>query len=239
MTAFFRILVTFILALAVGAVVGWSWYAPKNQPPSLNRSVHPVVMARTDVEVEVDPQAPRGAGGAHAADTAAGAARAPAPTPGSTLGSKPAKPGAERPKGPGGNAADTDTPPVLVPAQTDRQGDDDVDLLPRGPNAWVLVDLASAETSRLTVRAGALPRDGAGAWRTFSRAKKVGVLRGKAVRVALLHLGFDRAGQPVVAHIRTGGDAPIEGMIPLQVQGRPVLLRRIEDHDTTPPAPSP
>ncbi len=35
MTAFFRILVTFVLALAVGAVVGWSWLAPKQQPPAL------------------------------------------------------------------------------------------------------------------------------------------------------------------------------------------------------------
>ena len=245
MSTVLRILLTFALAVLAGSVVGWAWLAPRNRPPALPHAATPSVgtvtqtthddaerpknkaagrATRGDGSDESDERGERDAPspGAETAVRGGDASTAdPARRAGTKAAANSARPTA-KPAEETGLAAAT----VLVPAGTDRHGDDDVDLLPRGPNAWIDIDLAGAQTSAITIRAGGLARDGAGAWRRFAKARRVGVLRGDTARVALLHLGFDRGGQPVVAHIRTSGSPPVEGMIPLQIGDHRLRLRK-------------
>ena len=249
MSTVLRILLTFALAMLAGSVVGWAWLAPRNRPPALPRvatpRIGPAAVAPATDEGASRPQHKAGDHGTQAGrpntpdELGEGMAAQPGPKPTGAKRHGDTSPAdrARRAKAP--NTATTARPgakgaeesglaaaPVLVPAETDRQGDDDIDLLPRGPNAWVDIDLAGAQTTTLTIRAGTLARDGAGAWRSFAKARRVGTLRGRTARVALLHLGFDRGGQPVIAHIRTNASPPVEGIIPLQIGDHRLGLRK-------------
>ncbi|MCO4764115.1 MAG: hypothetical protein KC502_21570 [Myxococcales bacterium] len=211
-----RIIVTFVLAVLLGAAIGWRWIAPSHQPPPLAPSAE--------------------ANGAQAAITPKNQDERDQ-TAANQLAEEdnlpPAKPPSPQKRGP--NSASKQAPStadeaepatkVLVPSVSTKLRDDDIDLLPRGPDAWVIVDLASAKTGPLTIRAGSLERDGSGVWRRYAKAKRVGVLRGAMPKVRLLHLGFDRDGQPTVAHVRTASEPPVEGMIPLRVRDVQIPLR--------------
>lgn len=124
---------------------------------------------------------------------------------------------------------------VLVPstAGENRAPDEDASLIPRGPGRFALLDLGAADISRLTIRQGSMPRDGDGRFAPFAKQPKVGQLRGRVLRVELLHLGFNGEGQATVAHIRTTDTPPVEGVVSLLHDERRVVVR------PAPPEPAP
>lgn len=122
----------------------------------------------------------------------------------------------------------------LVPSRARRHEvfDDDITLVPRGPGRFAILDLSPIHRSRLDVRAGKLERDGGGVWANFAHARKVAALRGRKVRVELLHLGFDRDGVPTIAHIRTVDARKVEGVVSLR-RGTNVVRVRPDRGETT------
>jgi|GEM_PF-3213212 len=123
------------------------------------------------------------------------------------------------------NAADRPDGGLLVPSTVHESAvfDDDITLIPRGPGRFAVLDLRPIGQRVLTIRAGQMQRDGGGVGDIKSR-RRVGIVRGPKVRVELLHLGFDREGRPTVAHVRTTGSPPIEGVISLRRGERTVRV---------------
>jgi hypothetical protein len=93
----------------------------------------------------------------------------------------------------------------------------DTSMLTTGPGRFVFLELQAAAITSLTMREGQLARNGAATYGKFAQNAKVGTVKGARPRVELLHVGWDREARPVVAHIRTTGSPPIEGIVALKI----------------------
>jgi hypothetical protein len=93
----------------------------------------------------------------------------------------------------------------------------DTSMLTTGPGRFVFLELQTAAIPSLTMREGQLARNGAASYGKFAQNPKVGAVKGARPRVELLHIGWDREARPVVAHIRTTGSPPIEGIVALKI----------------------
>lgn len=209
-----QIALSFIAGIGLGLVAGMVWLAPMNVPPPLSPGEQG---AMDDVGLPTSP-------------TAVSAAVPPMPA----AAPRPRPEPAPAPEAPDAGATDPDAwdldedGQVLVPAKLDQPGqaEDDASLMPRGPGKYAVLDLASAKVGRLNIRRGRMERDGDGRFGAFAGNEIIGYLRGRTVRVELLHLGFDGQGRATVAHIRTLGDPPIEGVVALASEDKLVPLLR-------------
>ncbi len=202
-----QILLASIVGIAAGFVLGGAWLGPLNEPPARPR-------------LAKDAGGPSGLAGpatptdAALADLLAGR-NAASGTPS----------GQHR-------AADADVESgqeVLVPAMAAEKSPilEDASLVARGPGQFALLDLAAAQVGRLHIRQGVMERDGAGRFAKWAKNPRVGQLRGRQVRVELLHLGFDGDGRPTVAHIRTTEDPPVEGVVSLMHDEKYIAVRPV------------
>jgi hypothetical protein len=181
------------------------------------------VVALRPVQVPPPPSASQPAAGAPALPVTA-----PAPSAGiapstEIAAARPALSAAGRAAGvpPVDAAADpAEDATVLVPGEALPEAAPSLDygLLRRGPGQYARILLEAAGVSSLAVRQGQMTRDG-GQWQDFARNPVAGILRGKEVEIELLHVAFDREGRPVMAHIRTLGEPPIEGVVALRSKG--------------------
>ncbi len=216
---FLKSIATFVLAFALGLATAWLVFDRIGSPPELPVSetesdwaaALPGSATPTDAE-SIGPDAP----GPASAAGVGGAAQA-------RSGNIPA--GSDSPDlGVAAATGEDDKVLVPAPASADRAPTADVSLIERGPGSFAIVDLESGGVETLTIREGAMERDGGGSYRDFARNAKLGEIRGERVRVELLHAGFDREGRPIMAHIRTTGTPPVEGVIALRLGERFVRL---------------
>lgn len=212
-----QLLISLLLSVSAGAAYGHFVLRPRHQappPPAPSpqgaKPASPAAVAAEPVE-PVEPVEP-------ADDDGEPAQAAGAPTPSRAaqkLAAEAATQARAAPEADAGSAAEADT---MVPEEAVPLADADPALIRRGPGHYARLDPSPAGLTSLIVREGAMERDGDGRFSPFARNPVVARLRANdgPIRVELLHLGFDRDGHATVAHVRTTGPEPKEGVISLK-----------------------
>jgi hypothetical protein len=244
--------VSLLFAIGLGVAYGLVFGGARRPPP-----LAPAAVAIAPAGDPAEPAEQAALADTTAPTSTAGVGRPPAPSEPAGPSSGAAAQGGERalagrgataaPHARGGERAGATPEPSptdagdLVPALAEAVDEDDVSLIRRGAGHVALLDFKDAGIRTLMVREGRLDRDGDGNFRPFRRNKVVARLvapKGEdSVRVELLHLGFDREGRPSVAHIRTTGAAPVEGVVSLRLGGKSIIVRR--DRPLEPPREAP
>ncbi|MCB9740547.1 MAG: hypothetical protein H6747_14885 [Deltaproteobacteria bacterium] len=206
-----QLLISLLLSVSAGAAYGHFVLRPRHQAPAAPAPTPHAATPASPVAIEAESEVhPEDDGGPARTAGEAGANGVAKRVEGLAKAEKQTAPAPDA-----GSNAEADT---MVPEEAVPLADADPALIRRGPGHYARLDPSPAGLSSLIVREGAMERDGDGRFSPYARNPVVARLRANdgPIRVELLHLGFDRDGHATVAHVRTVGPEPKEGVISLK-----------------------
>lgn len=214
-----QLLISLLLSVSAGAAYGHFVLRPRHQAPPPAAPPPPAARPASPVAVAAEPEAP-------GADESARTQTGGKATPNGGIPKVEAQAATEAPAALAPDAGSNAEADTMVPEEAVPLADADPALIRRGPGHYARLDPSPAGLTSLIVREGAMERDGDGRFSPFARNPVVARLRANdgPIRVELLHLGFDRDGHATVAHVRTVGLDPKEGVISLKFRRGMVLV---------------